>query len=226
MSINEVTELIDLNSSLEKRMSGGEFDSCVFEHAGYIARLVNNSKITSRWWERVLANTLNWKTSPKSNDGRDYGDLFATGFVLGEDNIELKVSEKPGRPDIGGQQCRWYENIPWYLFLKVDPDRHNKVRMFLLHKMDIYAEIFEYCELPLPTSSQGSGKTKGLSATQRRQLIQESFDGTRQDLWGFKINPRSKKLKNAWKRWQNKYEVTIEDLSNWPKLKEKRLTSV
>ena len=221
MSLEEADKLIKLNNELETRMQNGEFDQCPIEHCARIARMVANSKITSRWWERVLAYHLKWETDPTSDDGKDYGDLFATGFVLGRDNIELKTSEKAGRGQIGGQQMRFYEDIPWYMFVKLNPKDNNGFRIFMLHKNDIHKEIFEYKSM-LPGVSQGSGKTKNKTDDERRQMIQETFDKKNDILWGFGINSLSKNQQEIWQRWQDKYEVTIDQLKDWPNFKESR----
>jgi hypothetical protein len=221
MSLAEADKLITLNSGLEARMTRGEFDKIDLRHATRIARMVANSKITSRWWERVLAYHLGWETDPTSDTGKDYGDLFATGKVLGVDNIELKTSEKEGRGAIGGQQMRFYEDIPWYMFVKLNPHDNEGFRIFMLHKNDIHREIFEFKSV-LPGVSQGSGKTKNKTDDQRRQLIQETFDKKNDILWGFGTDMLSKKKKNTWDRWQSDYETTIEELKNWKQFKAKR----
>jgi hypothetical protein len=225
ISIEEAERVIKLNNELEVRMQKGEFDTVDLEYACYIARMVANSKITSRWWERLLAYHLNWKTNPNSfaNDSRDYGDLFASGFHLGHDNIELKTSEKALRGAIGGQQMRFYENIPWYMFVKLNPNDNKGFRIFMLHKNDIHREIFEYKDI-LPGVSQGSGKTKNKTNDQRRQMIQETFDEKNDILWGFGIDMFSVKQKHVWARWQEKYETTMEELKDWNKFKERRLS--
>jgi len=222
MSLDEADKIIKLNSELEKRMQEGEFDKIPLEHACRIARMVSNSKITSRWWERVLAYHLNWETDPTSDDGKDYGDLFATGKVLGVDNIELKTSEKEGRGAVGGQQMRFYEDIPWYMFVKLNPKDHNGFRIFMLHKSNIHNEIFKHKSM-LPGVSQGSGKTKNKTDDQRREMIQETFDKKNDILWGFGVNMFSKNQTVTWQRWQDDYETTIDELNNWEAFKEKRL---
>ena len=222
MSLEEADKLIKLNSGLEKRMQDGEFDKIPPEHACRIARMVSNSKITSRWWERVLAHYLNWETNPTSDNGKDYGDLFATGKVLGIDNIELKTSEKEGRGAVGGQQMRFYEDIPWYMFVKLNPKDHNGFRIFMLHKNNIHDEIFKHKSM-LPGVSQGSGKTKNKTDDQRREMIQETFDKKNDILWGFGVNMFSKNQTATWRRWQDDYETTIDELKDWKSFKEKRL---
>jgi hypothetical protein len=222
MSTDEADKLIKLNSELEKRMQEGEFDKIDLEYACRVARTVSNSKITSRWWERLLAYHLSWETDPTSTDGKDYGDLFATGKILGIDNIELKTSEKEGSGHIGGQQMRFYEDIPWYMFVKLNPYDNNGFRIFMLHKNDIHDEIFKHKSM-LPGVSQGSGKTKNKTDDQRRLMIQETFDKKNDILWGFGVNMSSKGQKEAWDRWQSKYETTIDELKNWNAFKEKNL---
>jgi len=223
MSLEEADKIIKLNSELEKRMQNGDFDKIPLEHACRIARMVANSKITSRWWERVLAFHLGWETDPTSTDAKDYGDLFATGKVLGIDNIELKTCEKEGRGAVGGQQMRFYEDIPWYMFVKLNPHDHNGFRIFMLHKNDIHDEIFEHKSM-LPGVSQGSGKTKNKSDDERRVMIQETFDKKNDILWGFGVNMfgKSKTQKEMWQRWQDKFETTIDDLKDWKNFKVKR----
>ena len=222
MSLEEADKLILINSQLESRMQAGEFDQIDLLHSCRVARMVANSKITSRWWERLLAYHLGWKTDPTSNDGKDYGDLFATGKVLGIDNIELKTSEKAGRGHIGGQQMRFYEDIPWYMFVKLNPHDNEGFRIFMLHKNDIHKEIFEYKSM-LPGVSQGSGKTKNKTEDQRRVMIQETFDKKNDILWGFGVNMLSKSQKVVWDRWQLNYETTVDELKDWATFKEKRL---
>jgi hypothetical protein len=222
MSLEEADKIIKLNSELEKRMQEGEFDKIPLEHACRIARMVSNSKITSRWWERVLSYHLNWETDPTSDDGKDYGDLFATGKILGVDNIELKTSEKEGRGAVGGQQMRFYEDIPWYMFVKLNPKDHNGFRIFMLHKNNIHDEIFKHKSM-LPGVSQGSGKTKNKTDDQRREMIQETFDKKNDILWGFGVNMFSKNQTAMWQRWQDEYETTIDELKDWKSFKEKRL---
>lgn len=222
ISTEEADRIITVNSDLEIRMQRGEFDQVPLQHACRVARMVANSKITSRWWERLLAYHLDWQTDPTSTDGKDYGDLCATGQVLGIDNIELKTSEKAGRGQIGGQQMRFYEDIPWYMFLKLNPHDNNGFRVFMLHKDDIHTEIFEHKSV-LPGVSQGSGKTKNKTDDQRRVMIQETFDKKNDILWGFGVNMLSKGQKDTWDRWQNKYETTINELQDWKAFKEKRV---
>ena len=224
MTKEEADKLIQINSELEVRMQNKEFDQAPLEDACRIARMVSNSKITSRWWERLLAYHLAWQTDPTSTDGKDYGDLFATGFKLGEDNIELKTCEKAGRGSIGGQQMRWYEDIPWYMFVKLNPLDNEGFRIFMLHKSDIHREIFHY-QAKLPGVSQGSGKTKDKTTEQRLQMIQETFDGGNDILWGFGTDMLSESQRPVFQRWERLYECTIEDLRDWRGFKARRLTN-
>lgn len=221
----QADEIIKMNAELEVRMQNKEFDQVPLEDACRIARMVSNSKITSRWWERLLAHHLAWQTDPTHpTTGKDYGDLFATGFTLGEDNIELKTCEKAGRGSIGGQQMRWYEDIPWYMFVKLNPHDNEGFRIFMLHKSDIHREIFSY-QAKLPGVSQGSGKTTGKTTAQRLQMIQETFDGKNDILWGFGTDMLSESQRPVFDRWQRLYECTVTDLLDWPGFKSKRLTN-
>ena len=79
----------------------------------------------------------------------------------------------------------------------------------MFSKQDIYREIFEY-KSSYPWSSQGSGKTTGLNETQRLRLIEDSFEGKNQILWGFGINPKSKQ--EVYQRWCETYLVDIHSL--------------
>ena len=224
MTVEEADKLIEVNSQLETRMQNGEFDQTPLEHCCRVARMVANSKITSRWWERVLAYHLGWTTDPTTDDGKDYGDLFAVDngkSVIGQDNIELKTCEKLGNNKVGGQQMRFYEDIPWYMFVKLNPSNNTGFRIFVLHKNDIHNEIFEY-QSTLPGVSQGSGKTKNKTPDQRRQMIQETFDKKNDILWGFGTDMKSKAQKEVWARWESKYEVTVDQLKDWHKFKETR----
>ena len=223
MTTEEADRMIQLNSELETRMQNGDFDQAPLTDAARIARLVANSKITSRWWERLLAYHLAWTTDPTSDDGRDYGDLLAAPGRLGIDNIELKTSEKQGRGAIGGQQMRFYEDIPWYMFVKLNPFDNNGFRIFMLHKQDIHREIFEYQEI-LPGVSQGSGKTQGKTPEQRRQLIQETFDKKNDILWGFSTDMLSANKRTTFARWEQLYETTVDELKLWDQFCAKRLT--
>jgi len=206
---------------MEQKMSKGEFDNHPWDECPTLSRFIANSNITSRWWERRIANLLSWGTQPSSDDPddeQDYGDLFAPPFVLGEDNIELKTNEKLGRPHIVGQQFRFYENIPFYMMFKLDPEE-DIGRCFMFSKEDLYKEIFEH-ESSYPWSSQGSGKTTGLDRPERLRLIEDSFEGKNQILWGFGINPKSKP--DVYERWCDEYLVDIYTLKDWKGFKESK----
>ena len=91
LSITDMQKAYKERILIEQKMSKGEFDNHPWQFCPTLSRFVANSNITSRWWERRIANLLDWDTQPKSkdpNDEQDYGDLFAPPFVLGEDNIE------------------------------------------------------------------------------------------------------------------------------------------
>lgn len=223
ISIEAMQKATRERMTIEQRMSKGEFDNHPWEECATLTRFVANSNITSRYWERRIANLLDWDTQPKSedpNDEQDYGDLFAPPFVLGEDNIELKTNEKLGRPHIVGQQFRFYEKIPFYMMFKIDPVEDIS-RTFMFSKQDLYKEIFVH-KSSFPWSSQGSGNTTGLNESQRLNLIEESFEGKNKNLWGFGINPKSKP--EVYERWCDEYLVDIFDLKNWQEFKSKRLT--
>lgn len=220
VTIEEADKVIRLNAELESRMSAGEFDSIPLEYACRISRMVDNNNIVSRWWERLLMHHLDWK-KPKSLDGKDYGDLCAPPFEIGVDNLELKTNAKAGRGEIAAQQMRFFENIPWYMFVKLNPHDNQGFRTFILHKNDVHREIFEYKDI-LPHVSQGSGKTTGKSDDVRRQMIQETFDGNNDILWGFGFNMLSREKINVFNRWVQNYECTIDDLKNWDSFKKVR----
>ena len=75
---------------VESKMSSGEFDNYTWEDCPTLARFVGITNITARWWERRIANLLGWETQPtQNNDGKDYGDLCAPPYVIGEDNIKV-----------------------------------------------------------------------------------------------------------------------------------------
>ena len=220
IDIAEADRVIKLNAELESRMTAGEFDSIPLEHACRISRMVDNNNIVSRWWERLLMHHLGWK-KPGSIDGKDYGDLCAGPFEIGVDNLELKTNAKAKRGEIAAQQMRFFENIPWYVFVKLNPHDNEGFRIFVLHKDDVHREIFEYKDI-LPHVSQGSGKTTGKTDDVRRQMIQDSFDGKNDILWGFGFNMLSERKKHVLDRWTANYEVQISDLVNWNNFKEKR----
>ena len=218
----EADRIIRLNHELESRMTAGEFDGIPLEHACRISRMVDNNNIVSRWWERLLMHHLGWK-KPGSTDGKDYGDLCAAPFEIGIDNLELKTNAKAGRGEIAAQQMRFFENIPWYMFVKLNPNDNEGFRTFILHKDDVHKEIFEYKDI-LPHVSQGSGKTKGKTDTVRRQMIQDTFDGNNDILWGFGFNMLSPNKQHVLTRWTEQYEVTVNDLVNWDQFKSQRLS--
>lgn len=206
---NETADIqISNNLTLEQRMSNNEFDNFDLTDIVRLGRLVNNSKITSRWLERRIANAIGGKWNPLSEDGKDYGDILAGAGVIGEDNIELKSSEKDGRYRIGGGQCRFFENIPYYLFLQYQQGGNDYFDLYLLSKEDIWQEIFVH-KVCRCSPSQVSGQTKVLSEGQMkkmsddevRKLVQESFDSKNNILWGFGIdsNPGEFKRKEPTK---------------------------
>jgi len=223
LTIEQRKEAIKQKSSMQRRMKNKEFDNAPWNECPIISREVDNSKITSRFWERRIANALGWSTNPRSNtDNQDYGDLMPANGILGEDNIELKVTEKLGNYKIGGGQCRFYEDIPWYLFLVLDDNFIAHLYMF--HKDDIYNEMF-VCKAGIGSVSQGSGKTthksgKRFSQDEKLQLINETFEKKNDILWGFGINGKTDKKTRA--RWDRTYEVTIQQLKNWEEFKKTR----
>ena len=137
----EADRIIRLNHELESRMTAGEFDGIPLEHACRISRMVDNNNIVSRWWERLWMHHLGWK-KPGATDGKDYGATCAAPFEIGVDNLELKTNAKAGRCEIAAQQMRFFENIPWYMFVKLNPNDNEGFRTFILHKNDIHKEIF------------------------------------------------------------------------------------
>ena len=186
--------------TLEQRMSNNEFDNCPVDEVVRIGRLVANSKITSRWLERWVANYCGAKTKKsESSNGKDIGDigdiLFPPG-IIGKDNAELKSCEKDFRYGIGGGQHRFFENIPFYLYLQFQQGGKNDYfTLYLLSKEDIHKEIFDY-QVGRCSPSQVSGQTKKLingkiekmSDDEVRALVQGSFDGKNNILWGFGID--------------------------------------
>lgn len=182
--------------TLEQRMSNKEFDNCPVDEVVYIGRLVANSKITSRWLERWVANYCGAKTNPESYDGKDYGDIFFGDNIIGKDNVELKSCEKDFRYKIGGGQHRFFENIPFYLYLQFQQGGKNEhFTLYLLTKEQVYEEIFvhQVCRCsPSQVSGQTKKLTKGkvekMSDDEVRQLVQDSFDGKNNILWGFGID--------------------------------------
>lgn len=223
LTLEQRKEAIRQRATFQKRMQQKEFDFAPWEECAVIAREVDNSKITSRFWERRVANELDWITDPTSKvDNQDYGDLMIKDGVIGQDNVELKSTEKLGNYNISGGQLRFYENIPWYLFLVIDDE--YQVHLYMMHKNEIYKEMFEH-RIGIGSVSQGSGKTthkngQRFSQDEKLQLIQETFDGKNDILWGFGINGKTnKKVKD---RWDKKYKVTTEQLKNWESFKKNR----
>jgi hypothetical protein len=222
LTIEQRKQALIENRTKQQKMSDKEYDNAPWEDCPLIAREVGNSKITSRFWERRYANMLGWTTNPKSTDGRDYGDLMPTNGVIGIDNIELKTTEVYGNYNIGGGQLRFYENIPWYMFSVLDDN--FQAHTYVMHKDDIYNEIFIYGK-GIGSVSQGSGKTRHSDGTkfskqEKLDLMNETFKGNNDILWGFGINgKRDTKTK---KSWDKKYKVSIEDLQDWDTFKKKR----
>lgn len=200
ISPQEADKRIEEGLTLEKRMSDKEFDNCPIEDVVRIGRLVNNSKITSRWLERWIAKYCNGWANPSSPDGKDVGDLYFNPIVtepkIGEDNSELKSCEKDLRFGIGGGQHRFFENIPFYLYLQFEQETgNNTFDLYLLHKNDVHKEIFEY-KVCRCAPSQVSGQTKKnmegkiakMDDEEVRSLVQESFDKKNTIVWGFGID--------------------------------------
>lgn len=194
-SKEEADKQIAIGLTLEKRMSAGDFDNAPIEDAVRLSRLVSNSKITSRWRERHIAFLTGAQAGVESPDGKDYGDLFFGKKILGRDNTELKSAEKDGRDVIGGGQMRFFENIPFYLFLQDQQGGNDYFNLYLLSKKQIHEEIFIHrvCRC---SPSQVSGQTKKMYEGQLKKMadnevlqrVQESFDGKNNILWGFSID--------------------------------------
>jgi hypothetical protein len=191
----EANKQIAIGSSLEKRMSRGDFDNAPIEDAVMLSRLVANSKITSRWRERHIAFLTGAQAGVKSPDGGDGGDLFFGQKIFGRDNAELKSSEKDDRNRIGGGQMRLFENIPYYLFLQDQQGGNDYFTLYLLSKEQIHEEIFVHrvCRC---SPSQVSGQTKKstvsgiekMSNEEVLNLVQDTFDKKNNILWGFGID--------------------------------------
>ena len=204
----EADKIISASLTLEERMQKKEFDNAPKDDVVRIGRLVSNSKITSRWLERWVAAYIGGKHNPKSDDGKDYGDIFANYgglslYRLGRDNIELKACEKDFRYSIGGGQHRFYENIPFYLYFQFQQGGENdSFLLYLLSKEEVHDEIFKY-KVCRCTVSQGSGKTKKnsngvvekMTDSEVESLVQDSFDGKNDILWGFGIDSNPKEFK-------------------------------
>jgi len=191
----EADKQISISLTLEKRMSAGDFNNAPIEDAVRLSRLVSNSKITSRWRERNIAYHTGAQAGVESPDGKDYGDLFFGNKVLGRDNVELKCSEKDDRHRIGGGQCRFFENIPFYLFLQDQQGGNDFFGLWLLTKEQIHEEIFDHqvcrcspSQVSGQTKKMSEGKIKKMSNDEVRQLVQDSFDGKNNILWGFGID--------------------------------------
>lgn len=227
----------DIRLFIQKRMQDHFYDKVSFKEALSITRIVNNSKVTSRYWERWVANTIGGKATSKnpidSTDPQDYGDILMPPMILGEDNAELKVSEK-NDTGVGCQQARFYENIPWYIFMRFI---NNEPDIYLLHKWDLYQEIFAHgmnCGL-----SQSSGKLKRKTRIQRFQMIKETFQNKNTNLYGLGFTCKQKKIIGKlgkatgnkepgieiYERWTDKYKVTIDELKDWPEIKRTRTVS-
>jgi len=231
---------------LETRMSNKEFDHVPFEHVVRLCRLVHNSKITSRFLERWIANYCNSSNiNPNKGQvsGNDFGDLLLGNGIIGRDNIELKSAEKDGRHVIGGGQLRFYENIPFYLFLQFEQGGNDSINFYLLSKQQLHDEIFKYKIRCSPSQVSGqttkvvNNKKTKISENELLTLIQETFDNKNKILWGMTIdsNPKlpkppkknsnnkrylagldtyNKKIETL-TRWNNQYKITLNDLKNW-----------
>ena len=148
--------------------------------------------------------------------------------IIGDDNCELKSRTKYGTHKISGQQCRFYENIPWYIFLSCHPTE-DIANFYIFNKNDIYKELFVF-DTGVGSVSQGSGKTTHPDGTkfsheEKKQLIKETFEQKNEILWGFGINCQSKSQADNYKRWTELYKVDIESLKGedgWKRFKESR----
>lgn len=223
LTIEQRKQAVIEKMQIPARMSNKEYDWAPWEECPLLAREVNVSKITSRFWERRVANELGWKTDPKSEtDHQDYGDIMIPDGIIGIDNVELKTTEVYGNYKISGGQCRFYEDIPWYMFLVLDDD--FVAHIYVMHKDDIYHEMFVERK-GIGSVSQGSGKTTHKDGTRFTQdeklhLINETFEKKNDILWGFGINGKTDvETKN---RWDKKYKVSIEELKDWESFKKRR----
>lgn len=195
----EADRVIATSLELEKRMSAKEFDDAPATEVVRICRLVNNSKITSRFLERWVARATGADPNPQSLNGNDAGDLLFGNKRLGLDNAELKATEKVGRFSIGGGQLRFFEDIPYYIFLQFQQDGNDHFDLYLLSKQEMHDEIFEY-QVCRCSPSQVSGQTKvvvngnlaKMDDDQVRELVQESFDQKNKIVWGFGIDSQVK----------------------------------
>jgi hypothetical protein len=55
-------------------------------------------------------------------------------------------------------------------------------------------------------------------------MIQDTFDGNNDILWGFGFNMLSPNKQHVLTRWTEQYEVTVNDLVNWDQFKSQRLS--
>ena len=223
LTIEQRKEAVRQKATIQTRMQNKEFDFAPWDECPLIAREVDNSKITSRFWERRIANELGWITDPTSeHDNQDYGDLMVSTGTIGIDNVELKSTEKLGNYKISGGQLRFYEDIPWYMFLVLDDD--FVAHLYMMHKDDIYHELFVEHK-GIGSVSQGSGKTthkNGIRFNQEEKLnlIKETFERKNDILWGFGINGKTDvSTKN---RWDDQYKVTLKELQDWESFKKSR----
>ena len=223
LTIEQRQEAVRQKATIQTRMQNKEFDFAAWDECPLIAREVDNSKITSRFWERRIANELNWITDPTSlYDNQDYGDLMIKDGIIGIDNVELKATEKLGNYKISGGQLRFYEDIPWYMFLVLDDN--FKAHIYMMHKHDIYYEMFTERK-GIGSVSQGSGKTTHKNGDRYNQdeklkLINETFEKKNDILWGFGINGKTDITTKS--RWDKMYKVTLEELKNWEDFKKSR----
>jgi hypothetical protein len=137
----------------------------------------------------------------------DIGDLFFGGnLMVGKNNIELKVIFRDSN-NIDGKQFRFYENVPYYMFLK--SWRFQKYELFLLTKHELIWEIKHRANL-YPNKSclgttQGSNSFSKLTNEEKLTRLDENVAGKRDDKlgWGFNAitEPR------IYKSWQNKYLI-------------------
>ena len=213
----------------QSMMQNGDLDNIPIDEMVTYARFIGNSQVYSRWYEKVIANLLDWDRNPtKPDDGQDYGDLMVKNGIIGEDNCELKTTTRYEAHYIGGGQCRFYEDIPWYIFLSSDPEE-DTANFYILSKDDIYKEAFEF-DTGVGSISQGSGKTKHSDGTkfsreEKKQLLKETFEQKNDHLWGFGIDCTSKNQLDNYKRWTKLYKVDIESLKGedgWKRFKKSR----
>lgn len=220
LTIAQRIEAIKQRATVQEKMQNKEFDLFSWDECPLIAREVDNSKITSRFWERRIANELGWITDPRSNENnQDYGDLMVRNGIIGIDNVELKSTEKLGNYKIGGGQLRFYEDIPWYMFLVLDDN--FVAHIYMMHKTDIYKEMFIERK-GIGSVSQGSGKTTHkngdrFNQEEKLQLINETFEGKNDILWGFGINGKTDI--DTKERWDKEYKVNLESLRQWESFK-------